>query len=185
MPPVRLFILVPECDAEGESPWDWVQNTQPWTEQNDAQWNGSGRLGEMWLPLKLRIVHRERSGDFYDFSTHPVVSPHAWDVLQGVVGESVEALPATFVAKCARPSSSRIRFGDLLSRNEGFGHLHPPIRISRKRPLWKGNLPCDRRRRVLRPLCCGRAFQEVSLGGWIDWRGLHRDRLASRSSRRI
>ena len=97
MPPVRLFILVPECDAEGESPWDWVQNTQPWTEQNDAQWNGSGRLGATWLPSKLRIIHRERSGDFYDFSTHPIVSPHAWDVLQGVVGESVEALPVHIV----------------------------------------------------------------------------------------
>jgi hypothetical protein len=94
---MRLFILVPECDAEGESPWDWVQNTQPWTELNDAQQNGSGRLGETWLPLKLRIVHRDRPGDFYDFSTHPIVSPRAWDVIHSVVGESVESLPVHIV----------------------------------------------------------------------------------------
>src|SRR5262245_6739499 len=94
---MRLFILGPECDAEGDSPWDWVENTELWTAERDAQWDSPERLGETWRPLNLRIVPGQRSGDFYGFNTHPIVTPRTWEVIQSVVGQSVEALPVHVV----------------------------------------------------------------------------------------
>jgi hypothetical protein len=52
------------------------------------------RLAHMWVPVAVKIFKVKRAGDFPSLINHvPVLSSRAWQVLQSLIGGSVEALP--------------------------------------------------------------------------------------------
>jgi len=89
---MKLYSLLPECDVEGDSPWDWVQLERDWMGERDDNWNTPKRRGPEWKPLKAWIRPVQRQGDFYFFGPMPIVTARAWHAMEPILGDSVEGL---------------------------------------------------------------------------------------------
>ena len=106
---MRLFVLMPDYNAEGNLPWHWLEDTRPWSSERDQTLFRVGKKSKTWRPIPVRIVRRldredpcfcrMKRPDVYDFRTgYPVVNHRAWSVLEPVIGPYTEALPLQTVA---------------------------------------------------------------------------------------
>jgi hypothetical protein len=101
---MRLFVLAPDYNAEGNLPWHWLEDTRPWSSERDQELYRVGKKFDTWRPIPVRIVRsldrddphfcRMKRPDFYEFRTgYPVANRRAWSVLEPVIGPYTEALP--------------------------------------------------------------------------------------------
>lgn len=84
-----IYHLKPDYDTRGNSPWDWLQYKNYVESQKVRK---KSPLSDNWTPLQVSLQKEKKSGDFYFINGNYAVTREVMNILQNLLGNSVEFL---------------------------------------------------------------------------------------------